>query len=343
MHREANLKGTAEKKKRRSLLLAIAGVRETGISVFILFLVIAVSLRSPYFLTVDNFRDILMDIAILSIVAIGEAMVIITRSIDLSIASNIALSGMIVGMTISSRQGIPPAVALLMGIGVGAILGTLNGLLVTKGRIPPIIATLGTLSIYRGLVFLICGGAWVDAHELPRDFVYLSKDTVLGIPILVLIAVIVAIIFYYFLNHTRTGREVYAVGSNPEAARVVGIRVNRILFLVYLLSGMLSGMGGVLWVSRYASAQSDTAVGFELQAVAAAVVGGVNIFGGSGTLPGVLLGSLLLGIVVNALNMVRISPFWKLAVQGLIILLAVLSDALMSRRLQRAQSAERIS
>ncbi len=335
--------GTAEETKRRSLFLLIAGVREMGIGIFIILLIIVVSLRSPYFLAVDNFKDILMDIAILSMVAIGETMVILTRSIDLSVASSLALSGMIVGMTISSHQGIPPAVALLMGIGVGAVLGSLNGLLVTKGRIPPIIATLGTLSIYRGLVFAICGGAWVDAHEMPRSFVYLSKNTLLGIPNLVLIAVIVAVIFYYFLNHTRTGREVYAVGSNPEAARVVGIGVDRILFLVYLLSGILAGMAGVLWISRYASAQSDTAAGFELQAIAAAVVGGVNIFGGSGTIPGVLLGSLLLGIIVNALNLVRISPFWKLAVQGLIILLAVVSDALMSRRLQQAQSLEKAS
>lgn len=329
--------GRTEKVKRRNLLLAITGARETGISVFILFIVIAVSLRSPYFLSMDNFRDILMDIAILSIVAVGEMMVILTQSIDLSVASNLALSGMIVGMTISSHQGIPPVVALIMGVGVGAVLGSLNGLLVAKGRIPPIITTLGTLSIYRGLVFAISGGAWVDAHELPRSFVYLSKSTVLGIPNLVLIALFVAVIFYYFLNHTRTGREVYAVGSNPEAARVVGIRVDRILFLVYLLSGILSGMAGVLWISRYASAQSDTAVGFELQAVAAVVVGGANIFGGSGTLPGVLLGSLLLGIIINALNLVRISPFWKLALQGMVILLAVVSDALLSRWFQRAR------
>ncbi|MDH7484755.1 MAG: ABC transporter permease [Anaerolineae bacterium] len=330
----------SEEKKGRSLLLLFAGVREMGISVFIVFLIAAVSLRSPYFLTVDNLVYILIDIAILTIVAIGETLVILTRSIDLSVASTLALSGMIVGMTISKHQGIPPAVAVLMGLAIGAVLGSVNGLLVAKGRIPPIIATLGTLSIYRGLVFAISGGAWVDAHEMPRPFVYLSKNTTLGIPNLVLFAIIVAIIFYYFLNHTRTGREIYAVGSNPSAARVVGIRVDRILFLVYLLSGTLAGMAGVLWISRYASAQSDTASGFELQAIAATVVGGVNIFGGSGTLPGVVLGSLLMGIIVNALNLIRISPFWKLAVQGFIILLAVVSDALLSRRLQQAGASE---
>ena len=331
------------REKRRSVLLTIAGVRETGISIFIVLLVIVVSLRSPYFLTVDNIKDVLMDISILSIVAIGEATVIITRGIDLSVASTLAFAGMAVGMTISSHPEIPPGGALLMGMGIGAVLGSVNGLLITKGRIPPIITTLGTMSIYRGLVFAISGGAWVDAHEMPEEFVAMSKGDVWFIPTLVLLALIVAVIFYYFLNHTRSGREMFALGSNPEGARVVGIRVDRNLFLAYLISGILSGMGGVLWISRYASAQSDTAVGFELQAIAAAVVGGVNIFGGSGTLPGILLGSLLLGIVVNALNLVRISPFWKLAVQGLIILAAVVSDALLSRRLQQSRSMEGIS
>ncbi len=325
----------------RNLLSLILGVREIGLLFFLITLVIVVSLRSPYFLTVENLRDILLDIAILSIVAIGQTMVIITRGIDLSVASGLALSGMVVGMTISANQNLPPALALLMGVGIGLALGAFNGILVTKGRVPPIIATLGTLSIYRGLVFAISGGAWVDAAEMPESFKLLARGTILGIPNLVFFAAAVAMIFYYFLNHTRTGREIYAVGSNPLAAQVVGIRVNQILFLVFLLSGLLYGMAGVLWVSRYASAQSDSAVGFELQTVAASVVGGVNIFGGSGTIPGVLLGSLLLGVIINALNLVRISPFWKLAVQGLVILLAVVSDALISRRLQRATALRR--
>lgn len=328
------------REKRRSILLTIAGVRETGISIFIVLLVIVVSLRSPYFLTVDNIKDVLMDISILSIVAIGEATVIITRGIDLSVASNLALTGMIVGMAHSSHPAVTPGVALLMGMGIGAVLGSLNGLLVTKGRIPSIITTLGTMSIYRGLVFAISGGAWVDAHEMTKEFIGMTKGEILFIPNLVFMAGIVAIISYYFLNHTPTGRQTYALGSNPMAARVAGIHVHRNLFLAYLISGILCGLGGVLWISRYASAQSDTAMGFELQAIAAAVIGGVNIFGGSGTIPGVLLGSLLLGIVVNALNLVHISPFWKLAVQGLIILAAVVTDALLSRRLQQSRSVE---
>jgi len=291
---------------------------------------------------VDNFRDILLDTAVLIVVAIGQTMVILTRSIDLSVGSGLALSGMIVGMTVSSNWSLSPLVALLMGLGIGIVLGAFNGLVVTKGGVPPIIATLGTLSIYRGLTFVVSGGAWVDAAEMPESFKWLARGSTLWVPNLVLFAALVAIVAYYFLNHTRTGREIYAVGSNPDAARVAGIPVNRIVFLVYVLSGVLFGMAGVLWVSRYASAQSDSAMGFELQTVAAAVVGGVNIFGGSGTIPGVLLGSLLLGIIINALNLVRISPFWKLAVQGLVILLAVVSDALISRRLQRELTLRRV-
>ncbi|MGQ9625519.1 MAG: ABC transporter permease [Anaerolineae bacterium] len=330
-----------ERAERRGLLWLILNVREMGIFLFIIVLVIVVSLRSPYFLTVENFRDILLDIAALSIVSIGQTMVILTRGIDLSVGSGLAFSGMVVGMAVSTYQWMPPLLALVMGMGIGLILGSFNGLMVTKGRVPPIIATLGTLSIYRGLTFAVSGGAWVDAAELPASFKALARNDILGIPNLVLFAAAVAVIAFYFLNHTRLGREIYAVGSNPIAAKVVGIQVNRIHFLVFILSGLLYGMAGVLWVSRYASAQSDSATGFELQTVAASVVGGVNIFGGSGTIPGVLLGSLLLGIIINALNLVRISPFWKLAVQGLVILLAVVTDALISRRLQRALTVRR--
>ncbi|GAB4520393.1 MAG: ABC transporter permease [Anaerolineae bacterium] len=332
-----SISGRTLKQAPRRLIRA----RESGLVLFLAILVFVVSLRSPYFLSQENIRDILLDISILVIVAIGQAIVIITRGIDLSVSSTLALAGMAVGMFISAHWGFPPLLALVMGAAIGLGLGMFNGLIITQGQVPPIIATLGTLSIYRGLVFAISGGAWVDAAEMPDGFKALARSEVLGIPNLVLIAAIVAVAAFYFLNHTRTGRQVYAIGSNPQAAQIVGIPIFRVTFLVYAISGLLAGLGGVLWVSRYASAQSDTAVGFELQTVAAAVVGGVNIFGGSGTVPGVLLGSLLLGVIINALNLVRISPFWKLAVQGLVILLAVISDALISRRLRRATTVRR--
>ena len=201
--------------------------------------------------------------------------------------------------------------------------------------VPPIIATLGTLSIYRGLVFLYSQGTWINAFEMPTSFKRLAKGAPLGLPNLVLIAILVAILVYYFLNYARAGRNIYAVGSNPDAAQMAGIRKQRVIFMVYVLSGIACGLAGVLWASRFEAAQTNTALGFELQTVVASVVGGVNIFGGSGTVPGVLLGALLLGVIENALTLVRISPFWQLAAQGLLILLAVIVDSLILRRLQR--------
>jgi rhamnose transport system permease protein len=318
--------------------LLLANFRETGIFVFILLLVILVSLRSPYFLNLNNFRDIFLDIAILSIVAIGQMMVIITRGVDLSVASGVGVSAMVIGTYVSGHWGLPPGVAVLLGIGLGLLMGGFNGFVVTVARVPPIIATLGTLSVYRGLVYVVSRGAWVDAHELPPAFKDFTIHPILGVPALILYAAAIALVFYYFLNHTRTGRQIYAVGSNPAAAQLAGIHVNRVVFLVFVLSGALYGMAGVMWVSRYAVAANTTALGLELQTVAAAVVGGVSIFGGIGALPGVLLGSLLLGIINNAVNLVGISPFWKQAMYGAVILLAVVIDALISRRLQRSLS-----
>jgi len=325
----------------RNLLLLLANVRETGIFIFIVLLVILVSLRSPYFLNVENFRDIFLDIAILSMIAIGQMMVVITRGIDLSVGSGIGFSAMAIGMYVSAHWGMPPWAAVLMGTGLGILMGGFNGLVVTVWRVPPIIVTLGTLSIYRGLVYVVSQGAWVDAHELPPAFKEFTLRPILGIPALILFAAIVAVIFYYFLNHTRTGRQIYAVGSNPTAAQFAGLRVNWIIFMVFVLSGALYGMGGVMWVSRYANAANNTALGWELQSVAAVVIGGVSIFGGTGTLPGVLLGSLLLGIINNAVNLVGISPFWKQVLYGLVILLAVVADSLISRRLQRTLTLRR--
>lgn len=320
---------------RSSLLSTFIRFREAGISVFILVLVIGVSLRSPTFLTPDNFQDILLNISILAIVALAQTMVILTKGIDLSVSSMIGLVAMMVSFVVKENPDLSIALIVLLGIALGAVLGLFNGLIITYGKVPPIIATLGTLSIYRGLVFYYSQGTWINSFELPKSFKMLSKGTPLGLPNMVLIAILVAIIIYYFLNHTRTGRDIFAVGSNPDAAIFAGIRKDRITFLVYLLSGILTGLAAVLWASRFESAQTNTALGFELQTVAAAVVGGVSISGGVGTVPGVLLGALLLGIIQNALTIIRISPFWQLAAQGLLILIAVVTDKWILSRAER--------
>ena len=328
---------------RRSILLNLARVREIGLVVFIALLVAGVSLRSPYFLTLENFRDILLNISILAIVALAQTMVIITRGIDLSVGSMIGLVAMMVSFMVKATPTLSPILAVLLGMALGCALGSFNGLIVAVAGVPPIIATLGTMSIFRGAVFLYSQGTWINAFEMSNSFKLLAKGTTLGLPNLVVFALVVSGIVYNFLNHTCTGRDIYAIGSNPEAARVAGIRVPRTTFIVYVFSGLLCGLAGVLWSSRFEAAQTNTALGFELQTVAASVVGGVNILGGSGSVAGVLLGTLLLGIVNNALTLVRISPFWQLAVQGALILLAVIIDSAILHRLQQTLTLRRES
>jgi rhamnose transport system permease protein len=317
------------------IMRAVVKFREAGIILFILVLGLLVYLRNPAFLTDTNLRDILLNISILVIVALAQMMVIITRGIDLSVGSSIGLTAMMVSFTAVAFPGMPSIAAVPLGMAIGAVLGAVNGLIVAYGGVPPIIATLGTLSIYRGLIFLYSQGQWINAYEYPADFKEIAKGTPLGVPNLILFAIVTAIVVFVFLSYTRTGRDIYAVGSNPDAARFAGIPVQRTIFLVFLISGVLCGLAGVLWASRYEAAQTNTAFGFELQTVAAPVVGGVNIFGGSGSVLGVGLGALLLGIISNALTLIQISPFWQFAVQGLLILLAVITDSAILRRLQR--------
>lgn len=326
----------------RGLVPVLVRFREAGLVLIIAVLIALVSLRNPAFLAADNFRDIVLNMAILVIVALAQAMVIITRGIDLSVSSMIGLTGMMVAFTAAALPDAPAVLAVPLGMALGAALGSLNGLLIAGGGLPPIIATLGTLSVYRGLVFLYSGSkSTINAFELPPAFRQIAKGTPLVIPNLILFAVAVAVAVFLFLRYTRAGRDIYAVGSNPDAARFAGIPTQRTIFMVYVISGALCGLAGVLWVSRFESAQTNTALGFELQTVAASVVGGVSTLGGSGSVVGVALGAFLLGVINNALTLVQISPFWQLAAQGLLILLAVVADAAISRRLQRTMGGRR--
>lgn len=311
----------------------VLAFRELALTVFIALLISVIGLRSPHFLNLSNFKIILLDASILMVVAIAQMMVMLTAGIDLSVTSTLAFSGMAVALMVRDGIIIEPWLCLVVGTLIGLILGSINGLLVAKGGMPPIIATIATMTIYRGATYLISGGAWVSAHQMTDGFISIARGRIFGIPNLVMTVVLVSLIFHYFLGHTPTGRKIYAVGDNPNAARFAGINVNRIRFLVYLLSGTLCGLSGVLWVSRYASAQCNAAVGFEMLAVASCIIGGVFISGGSGSVTGVLLGSFLLAIIVNALAVMRVNPFWRMAIQGVIILVAVVVDTTMSRRI----------
>lgn len=326
----------------KGFLVFFASYRESGIAAVIILLAALVTIRAPVFLTLGNMRDIGMDISALTIIAIAQTMVIITGGIDLSIESTLALCAMLVGTTVRDYPGIPPLLAIMMGIAFGALLGMLNGLLVAVGKVPPIIATLGTISIYRGYVFVLSKGSWVAPNQVPAWVSKLAWSKVANIPMIIIFALLTALIFAYFMKYTRTGRQIYAIGSNLKAAQLSGFRVERTRFLVYVMSGALAGFAGILWLARFSNVQNNTALGFGLQGIAAAIVGGTSISGGSGTILGTVLGALFIGVLANGLTLVHISEFWQLAVQGLVILGAVIVNALVTRRLQQLMSLRKI-
>jgi rhamnose transport system permease protein len=319
---------------------AVARFREGGILIFLMLLILAFSLRTPQFFSGSNFRDILLDISILVIVAVGETMVIISRNIDLSVGSIVGFGAFTAAVLVKDYPHVSVAAIVVAGIAVGAALGLFNGLLISIGKLPAIIATLGTLFIYRGATFILgqhtTAGGQVYSEELSTPFTSLATNSTLGIPNLIFFAAVVAIIFAYALRYTRFGRRIYAVGSNPDAAVLAGVNVRRTTLTVFILSGALAGLASVLYASRFANVTTTEASGFELQVVAAVVIGGTNIFGGSGSILGTVLGALLLGNISNYLAVSGLSEFWQRVVQGAIILVAIIVDALISRRLQQA-------
>jgi rhamnose transport system permease protein len=257
--------------------------------------------------------------------------VILTRCIDLSVAANLALTGMVVAMLNNVMPGLPIPLILLIALSLGALMGLFNGLLVWKLDIPPIVVTLGTMTIYRGIIFLISDGAWINAHEMSDSFKAFPRDVVLGLPVLSWIAILMVGIFFVLISRTPLGRAIYAVGGNPHAAVYTGINVGLTQCAAFVLSGALAGLTGYLWVARYAVAYVDIAGGFELEVVAACVIGGISIAGGIGSVGGALLGALFLGVVKNALPVINISPFWQLAISGSAIIIAVAFNATSNR------------
>ncbi|WP_456271139.1 ABC transporter permease [Bacillus sp. AK031] len=323
------------KEKKASKLANIYKFRELGLLGFIVILSTVVQMRNPSFLSGENINDMITNTAILSILALGMMLVLVTRGIDLSIGSIIALSGMVSAQVVSTYQGLNPLLVILLGIVIGMACGAINGVLISKIGILPIIATLAMMNIFRGLTFRVSGGEWISSYQMPESFVSIATGTTLGINNLIMIAIVIYLLFFYIINHTRTGRQIYAVGSNPESAKVSGIKEGRILMLVYTIMGGFAGLSGVLWVSKFASAQGDTASGYELTVIAACILGGVSIAGGSGKISGVILGAVLLGLLNNALPLLNVSPFWQTAIQGLIILVAVIINTLVKRGVDR--------
>ena len=327
------------------MLKRIFAQREMLLVAAILALLALIAMRFPGFLAPANRLDVFNDTSPLILLAIGQMIVILTKCIDLSVAANLALTGMVVAMLNVAMPGLPVIVIIAVAVGLGTLLGMINGVLVWKLAIPPIVVTLGTMTIFRGVIFLISDGKWVNSHEISDSFKAFTRAEFLTLPIMSWIAIAAVIVFTIVMTRTTLGRAFYAAGGNPHAASYAGIDVGRTQFWAFTISGALAGLTGYLWVSRYAVAYVDLAGGFELDVVAACVIGGVAIMGGIGTVAGAMLGALFLGVIKNALPVVDISPFWQLAISGSAIIIAVAVNAHASRDKGRIilKSAEQTS
>lgn len=313
------------------MLTRIVRSRETLLVGAILILLGLIATRFPSFVAPQNLAGVFNDTSPLILLAIGQMIVILTKCIDLSVAANLALTGMVVSMINVAAPGLPVVAIIVVAVGFGTLLGMINGILVWKLEIPPIVVTLGTMTIFRGMIFLLSDGKWVNSHEMTPAFKAFPRAEFIGIPTLSWIAILAVIGFSVLMFRTPLGRAFYAAGGNPRAATYAGIDVGRTQFWAFTICGGLAGLTGYLWVSRYAVAYVDIAGGFELDVVAACVIGGISIMGGVGTVGGAVLGALFLGIIKNALPVVNISPFWQLAISGSAIIIAVALNARANR------------
>jgi rhamnose transport system permease protein len=320
----------------QNLAQAAFRLREAGIFIVLGVAVVFFWARANNFMTVGNWQDIATDVALVGVLAVGQTMVVLTRNIDLSVGSIVGLTAYISSNTLADHHGVPLVVIALLAMGVGLGLGIVNGLLVTVGKIPAIIATIGTLAIFRGLLFEITAGTNVLAFELPESFLDLAARKPLGLPLLAWIALGVAVLGAAFLRWSPWGRDFYAIGSNPDAARYAGIPVGRRVFTAFMISGALAGLGGFMFAARFASVDAVAGTNLELDAVTAVVIGGVNIFGGSGTVLGAILGAVLVATMQDGFTLLKLSEFWKIFFNGTAIVVAVTIDALVTHRLQEA-------
>ena len=307
--------------------------REFGILIALALVIIAATAKNPSFLfSTDGWRDLLLTPSILVLVAIGQAIVIITRNVDLSVGSVMGLSAYLTGRLFIDAPGLPIAVVVLLAVGFGAVLGLINGALVAYARVPAMVITLGTLYAYRGIIVMWAGSTRVNASDVPKEFLAIGTGQFLTIPILAIVAVILLVGIAWYMRNTRGGREYYAIGSDPAAAELYGLKVTRRILAAFVLSGALAGLAGVFYVARYGTVSSQAGAGWELDAVGAAVIGGVAITGGVGTVWGAAIGAMLLMTINRALPILGIPDFWQRAVVGVLIIGAIVLDRWLAAR-----------
>ncbi|MBA2558714.1 MAG: ABC transporter permease [Propionibacteriales bacterium] len=323
---------------------AVAGLlrsREAGIFLALLIVLFVATVKNSNFLfSHDGWRDLFLSPSILLLLAVGQAMVIITRNVDLSVGSILGLTAYLTG-TLFRDTGIPTVAVVLIGIAFGLGLGFVNGALVAFGKVPALVITLGTLYVYRGILLNWAGSNRINSSNIPSAFLKFGTASFLTIPLLALVSFAVLAAVYNHMRNAKSGRELYAIGSDPAAARLYGLPVTTRVLMAFAVNGALAGLAGVLFVARYGTISSNAGLGIELEAVGAAVIGGVAIFGGSGSVIGAAIGAYLLVTINRALPVVGIQDFWQRAVVGLLILGAIVLDKLLSERQLRKLLAER--
>jgi len=315
--------------------------RELGIVLALAIVVGAATIDNHRFLSTTNVQQIVSGAAIIALLAIGETIVVITRNVDLSIGSVLGISAYAAGTLYRSHPHVSIVLVFLLTLAIGAAFGAINGLIVTVCRVPSLVVTLGTLYIIRGIDGAWAGGNQVNASMLPHSFNKIGYGTLAGVPYLAIIAIVAVVVATYAMRSFRTARDFYAIGSDPAAARLAGIPVGSRVFLAFVLSGAIAGVTGGLWLSYYGSVDAIAGVGYEFQVIAAVVVGGVAIFGGSGSVLGATLGALLLATIYSALVVVNVSSFWSAAISGGLLIAAIAFDRLISIRVAPALRARR--
>lgn len=318
-------------------------VREAVLVIMILIVAVAVQIRTGgNFFTGANLYDLFRETSILIMVSMGMMMVILTGAIDLSLGSVMGLCGMIGALVLKDNKDFPLIILFLMAICIGGICGLINGFVVSKLHVYALIATLATKYIFRGVIYLFSGGAWVAQADLTPAFIDITTTNILGINSLVWIAILISIASFIFLRLTATGRRVYAIGNSQEAASVTGIKVRATQMLSFVICGGICGLSGLLWICKYGNAQSESCDGYEISVIAAVVVGGCSISGGMGSVAGVALGALLIGTLNNILPLIQVSTYWQQAIKGFVILISIVVNALMQQRVTRNELKRRI-
>jgi ribose transport system permease protein len=297
------------------------------LSLIVLFVGLAIA--SPHFLTETNLSSVVRQTAVINIMSLGMTIIIIAGGIDLSVGAILAMSGVIGAMAM--EKGMPIPVGILVGILTGLAWGFVNGILTTRLRIAPFIVTLGTLGIIRGLTLIITNG--LPVHGVPQGFSFLGEGNLLGVPFVLWVLVVCALATHVILEHTRLGRYAYAIGSNPDAAVYAGVPVGFDTTTVYALGGLLTGLAGMIEASRLMTGQPAAGNGYELQAIAAVVIGGGSLHGGEGSVVGTLIGAFIMGLLSNGSDLLGVSPYLQQAIIGAVIILAVTVDELRKRRL----------